>query len=236
MSSGPGPDDAALVAATAPDATATLALERQAPVLAVDAASPETKRPNGRKPAWRVALEWIALIAVALAIAFIIKSFLFQAFYIPSESMKPTLNVGDRVLVNKLSYDFHDLNRGDIVVFEAPPLAQSGGIEDLVKRVIGLPGETVGADPDGTVVVNGRRLDEPYLPKGTATRFTDVAPGCGAPPDGQPGCVVPKGKAFMMGDNREASKDSRVFGPIDQETIVGRVFVRMWPLDNVGFL
>jgi signal peptidase I len=238
VSSGPGPDDAAFVAATAtaPDATATLAVEPQAPVLAVDGGAPGTKRPSGRKPMWRIALEWIALIAVALAIAFIIKSFLFQAFYIPSESMKPTLNVGDRVLVNKLSYDFHDLNRGDIVVFEAPPGARSGGIEDLVKRVIGLPGETVGADPDGAVVVNGRRLDEPYLPKGTATRFTDVPPGCGAPADGQPGCVVPKGKAFMMGDNREASKDSRVFGPIDQETIVGRVFVRMWPLDNLGFL
>jgi signal peptidase I len=238
VTSGPGPDDAGIVAATAtaPDATATLAVEPQAPVLAVDDGSRGSKRSNGRKPAWRVALEWVALIAVALAIAFVIKSFLFQAFYIPSESMKPTLNVGDRVLVNKLSYDFHDLNRGDIVVFEAPPLAQSGGIEDLVKRVIGLPGETVAADPDGTILVNGRRLNEPYLPNGVVSRFTDVPPGCGAPANGQPGCVVPKGKAFMMGDNREASKDSRVFGPIDQDTIVGRVFVRMWPLDNLGFL
>jgi signal peptidase I len=238
VTSGTGPDDARIVAATptAPDATATLAVEPQAPVLPVDDGSSRSKRSNDRKPAWRVALEWVALIAVALAIAFVIKSFLFQAFYIPSESMKPTLNVGDRVLVNKLSYDFHDLNRGDIVVFEAPPLAQSGGIEDLVKRVIGLPGETVGADPDGTVVVNGRRLNEPYLPNGVVSRFTDVPPGCGTPANGQPGCVVPKGKAFMMGDNREASKDSRVFGPIDQDTIVGRVFVRMWPLDNLGFL
>ena len=238
MTNGPRPDDAGIVAATAtsPDATATLAVEPHAPVIAVDGGSPGRKHRDGRKPAWRVALEWIALIAVALAIAFVIKSFLFQAFYIPSESMKPTLNVGDRVLVNKLSYDFHDLNRGDIVVFEAPPLAQSGGIEDLVKRVIGLPGETVAADADGTVLVNGRRLSEPYLPKGVASRFTDVPPGCGVPADGQPGCVVPKGKAFMMGDNREASKDSRVFGPIDQDTIVGRVFVRMWPLDNLGFL
>lgn len=250
MSSGPGPEDAAIVAATAtaPDATATLAVEPQAPVLTVDGGPPGTKRPSGRKPALRVALEWVALIAVALAIAFIIKSFLFQAFYIPSESMKPTLNVGDRVLVNKLSYDFHDLNRGDIVVFDAPQLAQSGGIEDLVKRVIGLPGETVTFPGDGHVYVNGRILNEPYLPQGVescnpslpcpvqGTVGNEVPPGCGAPADGQPGCVVPKGKAFMMGDNREASKDSRVFGPIDQGTIVGRVFVRMWPLDNLGFL
>ncbi len=127
------------------------------------------------------------LIAVALAIAFVIKSFLFQAFYIPSESMTPTLQVGDRVLVNKLSYDLHDVNRGDIVVFEAPPLARSADIEDLVKRVVGLPGDTVTGDGKGGILINGRELDEPYLPKGVESNFTDVAPGCGAPPGGEPG-------------------------------------------------
>ena len=80
-------------------------------------------------------VEWLVLIASALIIAFLIKTFLFQAFYIPSESMVPTLEVGDRVLVNKLSYDFHDVHRGDIVVFDAPALARSNDIKDLVKRV-----------------------------------------------------------------------------------------------------
>jgi signal peptidase I len=225
----------------ATDATATLPAESTpSPVPPVDEAAPPkkkepkaTKEPRAKKPPWRVALEWLVLIAVALGIAFLIKSFLFQAFYIPSESMKPTLNVGDRVLVNKLSTD---PSRGDIVVFEAPERAQSGGIEDLVKRTIGLPGDTVTADADGTVVIDGRRLKEPYLPAGTVTKFTAVPPGCGAPENGEPGCVVPKDHYLMLGDNRQFSKDSRVFGPIAQDTIVGRVFVRIWPLSNLGFL
>ena len=123
--------------------------------------------------------------------------------------MKPTLNVGDRVLVNKLSYDLHDVNRGDIVVFEAPPRAQSGGIEDLVKRVIGRPGETV-TFRDGQVQIDDRPLNEPYLEDGATTTPSGetVPPGCGAPAGGEPGCVVPPGTVFMMGDNREASKDS----------------------------
>jgi signal peptidase I len=191
-----------------------------------------------KKAAWRTALEWVVLIAVALGIAFLIKSFLFQAFYIPSESMTPTLNVGDRVLVNKLSYDLHDVNRGDIAVFEAPPLARSGNIEDLVKRVIGLPGETVTFPGDGKIYIDGRPLREPYLPDGVRTVQAGqrVPVGCGAPSTGEPGCVVPSGRVFMMGDNREASKDSRVFGPIEESTIVGRVFVRIWPLSDLGFL
>jgi len=240
---GLGPDDApnSAAATVAPDTTATLpvAVPTVPTVSADDDLVPKQalREPRpAKKPPWRVALEWVVLIAIALGIAFLIKSFLFQAFYIPSESMVPTLNVGDRVLVNKLSYDLHDVNRGDIAVFEAPPNAQSGGIEDLVKRVIGLPGDTVRSDADGTVVINGRRLKEPYLPAGTVTRFTGVPPGCDTPADSANGCVVPTGHAFMMGDNREASKDSRVFGPIDEETIVGRVFVRIWPLSEVGFL
>ena len=93
----------------------------------------------------RTVIEWVVLVIAAILIAIVIKTFLFQAFYIPSRSMVPTLEVGDRVLVNKLSYDLHDVNRGDIVVFEAKPNVdwQRAGIDDLVKRVIALPGETV---------------------------------------------------------------------------------------------
>ncbi len=236
----PGPEDVPSgLAAT--DATATLpaqptpvASSGTGPADEVKPADePKARKARAKKPAWRVALEWVVLIAIALGIAFLIKTFLFQAFYIPSASMEPTLNIGDRVLVNKLS---GDPSRGDIVVFEAPERAQSGGIEDLVKRVIGLPGETVTADDDGTVVIDGRRLDEPYLPDGTLTKFTDVPPDCGAPEGGVPGCVVPEGRYLMLGDNRQFSKDSRVFGPIADDTLVGRVFVRIWPLSDIGFL
>jgi signal peptidase I len=202
----------------------------------------DTSRRGGAKPTKttrRVIGEWVVLIVAALAIAFLIKTFLFQAFYIPSESMVPTLDVGDRVLVNKLSYDFHDVHRGDIVVFDAPPLARSNDIKDLVKRVIGLPGETVTYPGDGHLYINGRLLKEPYLPKGTRTVVDSnphVPPGCGAPADGQPGCTVPAGHIFVMGDNRPASKDARFFGSINESSIVGRVFLRIWPISRIGFM
>lgn len=246
-----GPDDAAPASMAAPIATSTIvaaeATVTMSPVLSGVGSSPDVVAPaprssmapessKPRKGAGRVFLEWVVLIVVALGIAFLIKSFLFQAFYIPSESMTPTLQVGDRVLVNKLSYDLHDVNRGDIIVFEAPALARSDGIEDLVKRTVGLPGDTVTGDDNGGVLVNGRQLSEPYLPQGTQSRFSNVPSGCDPPPDGVPGCVVPEGHLFMMGDNREASKDSRVFGPVDENAIVGRVFVRIWPLSNLGLL
>src|SRR5215510_8647870 len=119
----------------------------------------------------RVAIEWTILIVAALVIAFLIKTFLFQAFYIPSESMVPTLKVGDRVLVNKLSYDLHDLHRGDIVVFAAGPNVEwhRTGIDDLVKRVVALPGETITQCETDRVCIDNRVLDESYLPKGTVT-------------------------------------------------------------------
>ena len=148
----------------------------------------------------------------------------------------PTLEVGDRVLVNKLSYDLHDVNRGDIVVFAAAPNHewQKAGIDDLVKRVIGLPGETVTSC--GThVCIDGKRLNESYLPKGIETSFqTTEIPGCPASP--AESCKVPAGEYFVMGDNRPASADSRLHGPVKGSSIVGRAFVRIWPLNRLGFL
>ena len=183
----------------------------------------EVGKPPGkaRKAAWLVALEWFLLIGGALALALLIKLFLFQAFYIPSESMVPTLQKNDRVLVNKLSYKLHDVHRGDIVVFEAPP-GEDSDIKDLVKRVIGLPGDTV-EGIDGVVYVNGEPLEENYLPEGTRT-------------DDLPPTTVPPDTVFVMGDNRGASKDSRYFGVIPQDDIVGRVFLRMWPLSRLDFM
>jgi signal peptidase I len=199
--------------------------------------------PSRRDRTTRLIIEWVVLIAAALVIAFVIKTFLFQAFYIPSASMEPTLNIDDRVLVNKLSYDFHDVHRGDIVVFTAPPGERTGGINDLVKRVIGLPGETVTERRDSNsntynIYINGRRLHEPYLPKDASSgpEGSSVPPGCGVPADQSPGCVVPAGRVFVLGDNRNQSKDARTFGPIPESSIVGRVFVRIWPLSNLSFL
>jgi signal peptidase I len=177
------------------------------------------KRSGG--DAVRMAFEWVGLVVLALIIALLIKTFLFQAFYIPSESMVPTLKVHDRVLVNKLSYKLHAVHRGDIVVFKAPP-GSDPGIDDLVKRVVGLPGETVSGH-GGHVYINNKELSEPYLPAGMYT--SDFAP-----------VKIPPNSYWVMGDNRINSKDSRVFGTISKGKIVGRVFVRIWPLSRLGFL
>jgi len=180
--------------------------------------------------AWkRSAIEWTLVIVGALVVAMVIKITTVQAFYIPSASMEPTLQVGDRVLVNKWSYRIHDVNRGDIVVFSKPPTEQSD-IKDLIKRVVGLPGETVTID-NNHVLINGQVLDESYLPDGTLTQPVGTY-GC-APANP---CVVPDGSVFVMGDNRTNSKDSRYLGPIKESSIVGRAFVRLWPFTRLDAL
>jgi len=184
------------------------------------------------------------LIATAMIIAFAIKSLVAQAFFIPSGSMIPQLQVGDRVVVSKIAYRLHDPRRGDIVVFDSPNqvvpkddaslpekvvkgILESVGLstpstEEYIKRVIGLPGEKVEGH-DGRVYVDGRELIEPYLPQGPTTRdFSPVTLG--------------EGQLWVMGDNRENSSDSRVFGPIAESTVVGRAFVKVWPLPDGAFL
>jgi len=178
------------------------------------------KRKRGRST-----LEWVAVIGGALLVALIVRTFFIQAFWIPSESMEPTLHKGDRVLVNKLSYKLHDVHRGDVIVFERPEGSPAGeeGINDLIKRVVGLPGETI-ETVDGHIEIDGKALDEPYLPK-------DQPPG----PDVQR-TKIPKDHYFVMGDNRDESADSRFFGAIDEDLIVGRAFVLFWPLGDIGWL
>ena len=134
-------------------------------------AANDTRRPSPaavKKGINRTVIEWVVLVVAAIIIAIVIKTFLFQAFYIPSRSMVPTLEVGDRVLVNKLSYDLHDVNRGDIVVFEAEPNAdwRRAGIDDLVKRIIALPGETVTQCQPNRICVDGRLLERELPPEG----------------------------------------------------------------------
>ncbi len=177
------------------------------------------------------------LVVAAVVLAVLVKGFLVQAFYIPSRSMEPTLDVGDRVVVNRLSYRFGAPQRGQVVVFlrrtgggaattqsavtwvrravaqgfgGAPP-----GSEDLIKRVIGGPGDVVQGS-QGRVWVNGRALNEPYLRKGSFT--SDFGP-----------VKVPPGHYWVMGDNREDSSDSRVFGPIPHSSLVGRAVGTVWP-------
>jgi signal peptidase I len=170
----------------------------------------------------RSLVEWVAVIAGALLVAVLIRTLFLQTFYIPSESMETTLLKNDRVLVNKLSYKVHDVHRGDVVVFKRPPKEANTEIKDLIKRVIGLPGETV-QGRDGKVVIDGRELNEPYVDAGKTT--SDFGP-----------IKIPAGMVFVMGDNRPNSQDSRFFGPIEQNLIVGRAFVKIWPLGRMGWL
>lgn len=171
----------------------------------------------------RNVIEALVVIGAALLVALLVRTFLFQAFYIPSASMEPTLEVGDRVLVNKLSYDLHDVHRGDLVVFQRPEDDVTPvGIDDLIKRVIALPGESVEV-ADGAVRIDGVALDEPYLE--SIEGIPDFGP-----------TRVPDDHVFVMGDNRRASRDSRSFGPVSREDIVGRAFLRIWPPSGVGLL
>ena len=171
--------------------------------------------------ATRNALEWAVVLVGAVLVALVLRASLFQAFWIPSESMETTLLTNDRVLVNKVSYRLHDIHRGDIVVFERPD-QDPGAIRDLIKRVIALPGETVEAS-EGSVYINGQRLDEPYLDPDVVTE--DFPP-----------TIVPEGEIFVMGDNRSNSQDSRWFGTVSEERVVGRAFVLFWPIGRVGSL
>ena len=173
----------------------------------------------------RSVIEWGSVLIGALVLAMIVRTFLFQAFYIPSPSMEPTLWSGDRILVNKLSYQLHDVNRGDLVVFRSSSGGTSG--DDLIKRVIALPGERVTAE-GGRLLIGGGLLIEPYLPFREGTADFGLVPWCTEPELGA--CTVPDGHVFVMGDNRSNSRDSRFFGPVPIESIIGRAFVRVWPL------
>jgi len=178
----------------------------------------------------RKILEWVAVIGTAFVVAFVIKAFLFQAYYIPSPSMEPSLGIGDRVIVNKLSYKLHDVNRGDMIVF-GNPSQTNNEVSDLIKRVVALPGETLQVQ-DGKVYIDGNLMIEPYLAASETTSDFSTPAGCISSLEKANICVVPDDHVFVMGDNRWNSRDSRIFGPIPVESIVGRAFVRVWPLGD----
>jgi len=202
------------------------------PTVGPEAGDSEEPPRRQRDSTARTIVEWVVIIAGAVVLALVIKAFLLQAFYIPSKSMDPTLEVGDRVLVNKLSYHLHDVNRGDIVVFERLEGSQADGINDLIKRVVGLPGETI-VIKDNKVFIDGTELSEPYLVPGTPTTNGPLPPyTCTVDSP----CKVPDKSVWVMGDNRTDSQDSRYFGPVPESKIVGRAFFRVWPLGRIGFL
>lgn len=181
----------------------------------------------------RSVAEWVGVIACGVVIALVAQAFLVQAFWIPSASMVPTLNEGDRVLVNKLSYEAHDVHRGDVIVFDRPEEAANGDddIKDLIKRVVAVGGDTLELH-EGDVYVNGERVEEPYVNGGAAT--TPDTGGCSN--SGESRWELPDDAVFVMGDNRANSSDSRCFGPIPDDTIVGRAVVKLLPLRDIGWL
>ncbi len=161
----------------------------------------------------------------------LLRTFVIQSFYIPSASMSPTLQVGNRIVVDKLSYHLHSINRGDIVVFARPPL-EDQQYSDLVKRVIGLPGETI-SSKNCAVYINGKLLNEPWLPKSPSS-CTRALPDDPYPQYDMPGPVhIPAGEYYVMGDNRTDSEDSRYFGPIPGSLVVGRAVAVVWPFSQI---
>ena len=171
----------------------------------------------------RFVLEWGLVLLVAIGVAFGMRQFVVGTYYIPSQSMEPTLMVGDRILVSKLSYHLHDVHRGDIVVFGRPPGEASPEIKDLVKRVIGLPGETISSGPNGEVLIDGKPIAQPWL---TPSAKADPGPPIRTQ-------TIPPNQYFVMGDNRGDSEDSRFFGTIPRSIIVGHVVLRFWPLNQI---
>lgn len=182
-----------------------------------------------------VVREWGPVLIAAVVIALFTRLVLVQAYHIPSLSMAPTLDEGDRVIVNRLSYNFGEIERGQVIVFKKPP-NQPSAANDLIKRVIGLPGETI-QFRDSQVYVDGLLVQEPYLSQQNSTRTRSLSiPGCAQETPSPELCTIPEGYVFVMGDNRVNSQDSRVFGPVAVDTVVGRAFVRVWPLDNLSQL
>ncbi len=178
---------------------------------------------RGRRKRRRAGIEWVTIIGIALLVSAFARVFVFQTYYIPSASMEPTLLIGDRIIVDKLSVTFGTVNTGDIIVFKAPAAVatQCGdSVSDLVKRVVGVPGDKVSSKGD-TILINGVALKENWPhnePLGA--RFIEKQ-------------VVPANSYFVIGDNHPDSCDSRYWGYVPRKNIIGKVFVRIWPFSRL---
>ena len=182
-------------------------------------------KPKSDKKAdsWRSFRENSITVVVALALALFIRVFIAEPRYIPSESMFPTLETGDRLVIDKVGYKFHPLNEGDIIVFQPPEMLRIIGNFDksqaFIKRAIAKSGETV-AVKDGVVYVNDKPLSEDYI---------------AAPPEYELIPVtVPEGQLFVMGDNRNNSNDSHIWGFLPTENVIGHAVFRFWPPEKIG--
>jgi len=174
-------------------------------------------------------IEVVETLVLTLAIFFVIQNFIAQPYQVQQMSMEHTLEPNTYVLVDKLTPRWDPYNRGDIVVFNPPP-SWTKDPTPFIKRVIGEAGDTVEIKDDGIVYVNGVALDEPYTYKN--------AQGINEPTEAsdQSKWVVPTGELFLMGDHRQASADSRVFGPVPAASVIGRAFLRYWPLSTLGII
>jgi signal peptidase I len=171
---------------------------------------------------WRKWGENITILVLALGLAFLIRTFIAEPRYIPSESMLPTLEIGDRLIVEKISYYTHLPQRGDIVVFEPPPQLQAQGYQReqaFIKRVIGLPGDTVEIK-NGRVFIDRQLLTEAYIAEPPNYLMSSI--------------VVPRSQVFVMGDNRNNSNDSHIWGFLPKANIIGHACFRFWPLERLG--
>ncbi len=224
---------------------------------------PEPPKPKGqaRKKWLKRLTELPVLVLIAFLVAIVIKTFLVQAFFIPSGSMRPTLAGGQRVLVEKLSYLFSNPDRGDVVVFARSDAAQkvkkqawyddarnfmkdliglpTPGTTDYIKRIAAVGGDTLSYEGSPRVLtVNGKRIKEPYLTRPDTTSPAVTGDSCRnmqlEPVKG--GCRVPAGTVFVLGDNRDQSQDSRFIGPVKEEKIIGRAFVVIWPVEDLAGL
>jgi signal peptidase I len=197
--------------------------------------NPGAPRPAATTGGRRALAEWATILVVAVIAALLIRSFVFQAFFIPSQSMEPTIWPGDRVLVNKLAHDLGPVHTGEIIVFRRPP-SDTSTVDDLIKRVIAGPGEKIYV-ANCRVYVDGHELSQTYLPHGWENPTSEYctvwdAPGMLNLPDPY---TVPAGHYFVMGDNRKDSDDSRYWGAVPASYFVGVAFVRVWPLSRARF-
>ena len=164
--------------------------------------------------------DWTETILVALILALIIRAFFLQVFWIPSGSMEPTLDIKDRIVVNKVAYHFRQPRRLEIIVFRQVASADNEK-RDLIKRLVGLPGETLQLK-DGVIYINNQPVKEEHSMNQDFANFGPI--------------IIPPDSYFVMGDNRPASADSRFWGFLPKKNLIGPAFLRLWPLTRFGLI
>lgn len=176
--------------------------------------SENTKDNTGKaKKITREVIGYLIAIISAVVLAILIRTFIFEPFIVPTPSMEQTLMVGDKVIINKLSYNFTDVERGDVIAFHSP--IEEG--KELVKRAIAIEGDEISLTSEGEIFINGERLDEGYLPDGQDIKYLNQV------------ITVGEDEVFVMGDNRNNSFDSRFFGNISEDKIFGKFVIIYWP-------